>query len=156
MDAWTRDDAVDRAAQQRRFGELSTAPADVSGPVSAAAPGSHLLCGEGGDCGRRTTTHAASARGLRPSAARGRHQGRLAFFFELAFFGWAQPRRGAQGLSVIEEWQVAHVLRHQTGRRFFLDDDRDGATLDAFSKSDAAAAGETSVRESLHHRSGSY
>ena len=65
---------------------------------------------------------------------------RLAFFFELFFFGWAEPRRRAECLAVVEQRQIAHVQRERAGRRLLIDDDRDRAAFHAVAECDAAAA----------------
>ena len=72
-------------------------------------------------------------------------------FFVLFFFGRAEPGRRAKRFAVVEYRQVAHVKRQRARGRFLIDDDGDRAPLDALAERDAAATGESRVRESLQH-----
>lgn len=53
---------------------------------------------------------------------------------------------------MIEERQIADVEGQWTARTFLVDDDGDRASLDAFTKSDAATACEARVCEPFQHR----
>ena len=76
-----------------------------------------------------------------------------AFFFVLFFFGRAETGGRAECFAVVVERQVAHVERQRAGRRLLVDDHGHRAAFDAFTEGDAAAAGESRVRESLQHPS---
>ena len=52
---------------------------------------------------------------------------------------------------MIEQRQIANVQAQRAPRAFLIDDDGDGASLDAFTKADAAAACEARVCEPFQH-----
>ena len=73
---WMRgadDDAAERPAEERRPAELPEAAADLSRPLSAPPPRSHLLRRPAGDRRHRAAAHAPVARRVgSPAAGRGR------------------------------------------------------------------------------------
>ena len=78
-------------------------------------------------------------------------QGSSALFFVFFFFGGAETCGRAERFAVIVERQVAGVQVQRAGGGFLIDNDGDGAAFDAHTESNAAATGESRVRESFQH-----
>jgi hypothetical protein len=82
---------------------------------------------------------------------KGQRGRRLAFFLELLFPGMTEPRRGSEGLTIIEKWKIAHVQADLAARGLLVNDDGDGAPLDALAEGHPASARQPRMCETLHH-----
>jgi hypothetical protein len=78
--------------------------------------------------------------------------GRLVFFFEVCVEDGTETRRGAQGFATVVQRQILHVERIDAAGRGRVDHNGDGTAGSAFTKGEAAAAGETRVSETFQHR----
>src|SRR5215211_3271344 len=111
MDARARDRDVERAPEKHRPARPLAPTPHVSRRLPGAAPGSHLLRGEGRSREAGAAADTAVADGVRPPAADCRIEGAvccLTLFFVLLFLERQSTSRRTKRFAVIVDRQIAN------------------------------------------------